>query len=206
MDLMTRLEQYRLEEKQLTWTGPFADYFELVRRNPHVSQLAHARIHTMIADAGVETDDKTAAHYQFFDDEIYGLDKTIQQIVEYFRSASQRLEVRKRILLLMGPVGGGKSTIVTLLKRGLERYTRTESGAVYAIQGCPMHEEPLHQVPETLRGDVLREYGLFIEGDLCPQCRYNLEHRWDNTIEQVPVVRIAFSGEESSRNWNIHSD
>ena len=50
--------------------------------------------------------------------------------MEYFHSAAKRLEVRKRILLFMGPVGGGKSTIVWLLKRGLERYTRVDEGAL----------------------------------------------------------------------------
>src|SRR6266704_849409 len=82
-------------------------------------------------------------HYKFFDGEIFGLDKPLQQVVEYFSSGAQRLEVRKRILLLMGPVGGGKSTIVALLKRGLEAYSRMEEGAIYAIKNCPMHEEPL---------------------------------------------------------------
>ena len=55
-------------------------------------------------------------------------------------------------------VGGGKSTIVSMLKRGLESYPRTDEGAVYAIRGCPMHEEPLHLVPEVLRDDVERDH------------------------------------------------
>src|ERR671936_209236 len=85
--------------------------------------------------------------YGFFNDELFGIDRPLQQLVDYFASAAQRLEVRKRILLLMGPVGGGKSSIVTLLKRGLEAYTRGDAGAVFAIAACPMHEEPLHLIP-----------------------------------------------------------
>jgi serine protein kinase len=193
MDLMARLEQHRLEEQRLGWRGTFQDYFEIVRANPAVAQLAHARVHSMITEAGIETDERGQTRYHFFDNEIYGIERSVQQIVEYFRSASQRLEVRKRILLLMGPVGGGKSTIVSLLKRGLEQYTRTEAGAIYAIEGCPMHEDPLHLIPESMRDDILREYGLFIEGDLCPACRYRLETEWAHRIEDVPVVRIAFS-------------
>ena len=91
----------------------------------------------MIMASGTETNRLGEPHYKFFDDEIFGIEKSLQQIVEYFHSAAQRLEVRKRILLLMGPVGGGKSTIVSLLKRGLEDYTRTEAGAVYAHQRVP---------------------------------------------------------------------
>lgn len=55
----------------------------------------------------------------FFEKEIFGLNHPIEKLVEeYFHSAARRLDVRKRILLLMGPVSGGKSTIVTMLKRG----------------------------------------------------------------------------------------
>src|SRR5205085_8299530 len=131
--------------------------------------------------------------YNFFTNELFGLEKTIQQLVEYFSSSARRLEVRKRILLLMGPVGGGKSTIVSLLKRGLERYTRTEAGAVYAIKGCPMHEEPLHLIPDVLRPDMQKEYGLYIEGDLCPVCRQRLRDEFDGEHEHMPVQRIVFS-------------
>jgi serine protein kinase len=81
-------------------------------------------------------------------------------------------------LLLVGPVGGGKSTLVTMLKRGLERYSRTDDGAVYAIKDCPMHEEPLHLVPEELRADFKRQFGVHIEGDLCPVCQWKLRHEW----------------------------
>ncbi len=111
--------------------------------------------------------------------------------MEYFHSAAQRLEVRKRILLLMGPVGGGKSSIVALLKRGLENYTRSDDGAVYAIKECPMHEEPLHLIPVELRGEIEKEFGLYIEGDLCPKCRWLLENKYDGKIESVPVIRMV---------------
>ena len=131
--------------------------------------------------------------YNFFADELFGIEGPISKIVEYFKSAGQRLEVRKRILLLMGPVGGGKSTIVTMLKRGLERWSRTADGAVYAIKDCPMHEEPLHLIPPELRPEIEKHYGLYIEGELCPQCRYNLEHVYKGRHEDVLVHRIVFS-------------
>ncbi len=193
LDLIQRLEQHRAEEQRLAWSGTFADYFELVRQNPSIARLAHARVFDMITAAGVETDGGGQHRYAFFADDIYGIEGALDQVVEYFRSAAQRLEVRKRILLLMGPVGGGKSTIVSLLKRGLERYSRTEDGAVYAIAGCPMQEEPLHLVPTELRAEVEREYGIYIEGELCPKCRYDLQHVYGGRVEDVPVARIAFS-------------
>jgi predicted Ser/Thr protein kinase len=193
MDLVKRLEEYRDRERELAWEGTFAQYFEIATKQPSIAQLSHERIYNMITAAGTEASRSGEPRYKFFNQDIFGLDKPLQQIVDYFHSAAQRLEVRKRILLLMGPVGGGKSTIVYLLKRGLEQYTRAQEGAVYAIRDCPMHEEPLHLIPLELRGDVEREFGIYIEGDLCPHCRWMLEEKYGGKIEDVPVKRIAFS-------------
>ncbi|MFL5627464.1 MAG: PrkA family serine protein kinase, partial [Ktedonobacteraceae bacterium] len=183
----------RDRERGLSWEGTFAQYFELASKQPQVSRLSHERIYHMIMDAGVETTRTGEQHYKFFNQEIFGIEKPLQQIVDYFHSAAQRLEVRKRVLLLMGPVGGGKSTIVYLIKRGLEAYSRTEEGAIYAIKDCPMHEEPLHLIPNDLRPDVEKEFGLYVEGDLCPHCRYMVDNHYRGRIEDVPVKRITFS-------------
>lgn len=193
MDLVKRLEEYRDRERELQWEGTFAQYFEVASKKPEVSKLSHERIYHMIIDAGTDTTRTGEPRYKFFSEEIFGIEKPIQQIVDYFHSAAQRLEVRKRVLLLMGPVGGGKSTIVYLIKRGLEAYTRTPEGAIYAIRDCPMHEEPLHLIPNDLRGDVEKEFGLYVEGDLCPHCRYMVDTQYRGRIEEVPVKRITFS-------------
>ncbi|QBS37375.1 protein prkA [Thermaerobacter sp. FW80] len=193
------LRRHREEEARLRWEGTFADYLEIVRRRPEVARLSHARLFDMLKAAGVteaeEGGDGEARPRQihFFDGQLFGLEEPLNQLYDYLESAARRLEVRKRILLLMGPVGGGKSTIVTLLKRGLERYTRTDAGAVYALKGCPMHEEPLHLIPEPLRPQVSRELGVHIEGSLCPVCRYRLEHDYGGDVERFPVQRIVFS-------------
>jgi serine protein kinase len=197
LSLTELLEAHRRERERLVWEGTFREYFELVTGNPRLSSLSHARICDMILAAGTEkiaegTRDEVT-RYNFFSDELFGIEESIARIVEYFKSAAQRLEVRKRILLLMGPVGGGKSTIVTMLKRGLENWTRIEAGAVYAIKDCPMHEEPLHLIPPELRPEIEKHYGLYIEGELCPQCRYNLEHTYHGRHEDVLVQRLLFS-------------
>jgi len=193
MDLVKRLEEYRDRERELMWEGNFAQYFEIATTKPEVARLSHERIYHMIMDAGVDTTRTGEPRYKFFSQEIFGIEKPLQQIVDYFHSAAQRLEVRKRVLLLMGPVGGGKSTIVHLMKRGLEAYSRTPEGAVYAIKDCPMHEEPLHLIPHELRADVEKEFGLYVEGDLCPHCRYMVDNQFRGRIEEVPVKRITFS-------------
>src|SRR3954466_15051368 len=102
MDLIRKLEEYRVQEQALAWEGTFAEYFEIVKRNPAVAQLAHSRIFNMIMAAGAEVGKRGDTRYTLFSDEIFGLEHPLQQIVEYFNSGAQRLEVRKRILLLMG--------------------------------------------------------------------------------------------------------
>jgi serine protein kinase len=154
MDIFSRISEYRAESEKLSWSGTFRDYIELLRRDNTPAMTAHARVYDMIVSQGVE-ERGGSKKYKFFNSEIFGLDLTMEKLVEeYFHSAARRLDVRKRILLLMGPVSGGKSTIVTLLKKGLEQYSRTLRGAVYAIKGCPMQEDPLHLIPSELRPEV----------------------------------------------------
>ena len=138
MQLLERLEAYRAEEGQLGWRGPFKDYLDMVLADPSIARLSHARIFDMIEAAGSIARDNERS-YKFFSEELFGIDRPLQHLVDYFASAARRLEVRKRILLLMGPVGGGKSTIVAMLKRGLEDYTGSDAATVYAMSGCQMH-------------------------------------------------------------------
>ena len=195
-NISERLEDLRREHEALRWEGTFRDYFELVAQTPRIAQLSHARINDMVHAANVERLNEGTQHevlsYNFFATELFGIEEPIARIVEYFKSAAQRLEVRKRILLLMGPVGGGKSTIVNMLKRGLEEWTKAPGGAVYAIKDCPMHEEPLHLIPHQLRAEIDKHYGIYIEGDLCPQCRYSLDKTYGGRHEDVKVHRVAF--------------
>jgi serine protein kinase len=193
MDILDQIRRHREEENRLTWEGTFAEYLEILKEHPEYAQSAHSRVYNMIKDAGVEEEDGKK-HYRFFDKQIYGLEDTIERLVEeYFHPAARRLDVKKRILLLMGPVSGGKSTIVNMLKRGLEEYSRTPAGAVYAIKGCPMHEDPLHLIPHHLRADFYAEYGIKVEGSLSPLNTMRLEEEYGGRIEDVMVERILFS-------------
>ncbi|MCK9862427.1 PrkA family serine protein kinase [Paenibacillus sp. ATY16] len=195
MDIFKRISEYQTESEKLAWTGSFREYIELLREDPTPAMTAHARVYEMIESFGVE-DDNGRKRYKFFEQEIFGLDRAVEKLVEeYFHSAARRLDVRKRILLLMGPVSGGKSTIVTMLKKGLERFSRTEKGATYAIKGCPMHEEPLHLIPHELRPEIEKELGVRIEGNLCPSCQMRLRVEYDGDIENVIVERVLVSEE-----------
>lgn len=191
---LDKLIDYHEKENKLQWEGTFVQYLDLVRERPEIAALAHERIYRMIEAQGIEELEEGRREYKFFNSELFGLEDDLQTLVEeYFRPAAQRLDVRKRLLLLMGPVSGGKSTLVGLLKKGMERFSRTDAGAVYAIKGCPMQEEPLHLVPHDLRADFYREYGVKIEGDLCPVCRMRLESENGGRAERMPVTRVLFS-------------
>ena len=193
LDIIRQLHNYRKEENQLKWEGTFLEYLNLIKERKEVAQTAHSRIYEMIKSAGIEKKDGKKV-YNFFDQELYGLEESIERLVEeYFHPAAKRLDVKKRVLLLMGPVSGCKSTIVSMLKRGLEAFSRTDEGAVYAIKGCPMHEDPLHLIPESLRKSFLEEYGIRIEGSLSPLNQLRVDEEFGGKIENVIVERILFS-------------
>ncbi|MEC1801995.1 PrkA family serine protein kinase [Bacillus altitudinis] len=193
MDILKKIEQHREEEQRLKWEGTFSEYLDIIKENPLVAQSAHSRVYHMIKDSGIEEENGVRT-YKFFDQELFGLEESLERLVEeYFHPAAKRLDVRKRILLLMGPVSGGKSTLVTRLKRGLEEYSLTGHGAVYAIKGCPMHEDPLHLIPQNLREDFYREYGIRVQGNLSPLNLMRLEEEYGGRIEDVRVERIFFS-------------
>lgn len=180
------------QEEELKWEGTFKEYLKIVEECPQVARSAHARLYDMICAAGVERWEGGKT-YLFFKDKLFGINPVLERLVEdYLHPAALGLEVRKRILLLMGPVSGG-TTIVTLLKQGLEAYSRTEEGALYGIKGCPMHEEPLHLVPAPLREKLARQLGVVIEGQLCPLCRYRVQHEFNGAIGEVPVERVFLS-------------
>ena len=182
---------------KFSWEGTFADYLRIVGDNSNLSRLSHR----LIYDAMTAGDSSDSANGErkctLFDGKIFGLDDAIRSIVHYFASSSRRLEIRKRILLLLGPPASGKSSVVTLIKQALEDYTRTDAGAVYAIKDCPMQEEPLHLIPHEARSRFFDEYGIYVEGDLCPRCRYNLRTKYSGRISEMPVTRVVFSEQEA---------
>lgn len=180
-----------------TWEGPFSEYLTKVIVDPSVSRLSHRLVYDAIMDGGATETPAGEPVYGVFQGKIFGLDDSLDRIAQYFSSAARRLEIRKRILLLLGPPASGKSSVADLIKEALERHTRTEAGTVYAIKGCPMQEEPLHLVPDSLRPRLMREYGIHVEGQLCPRCRYMFRGKYKGNPAKVPVVRVVFSAQEA---------
>jgi serine protein kinase len=210
----------RTEYQKTHWHGTLTEYLEIVRQNPRVSRTAYQRLYDMILSFGtreITIYKEKLTRYNFFEDPIdggkdavFGLDRTLMNLVNVLKSAAHRYGTERRVLLLHGPVGSSKSTIVRLLKKGLEHYSRTDDGALYTfgwrdegLDGaetyvdCPMHEEPLRLIPSETRDEVLSElnsnvepggYGVVIEGELCPFCRQTLNERMakhDGDLERV---------------------
>jgi len=212
------------------WQGTFEQYLDIVRAQPRVARNAYERLYDMIVSYGVETYEQGREkrdRYRFFSDPdhdgqdaVFGLEGPLRALVNAFKSAAQGYGIERRVLLLHGPVGSSKSTIARLLKKGLERYSTRDDGALYAlgwvstddgdvVHWCPMNEEPLHVIPKRFRKEVATElngdrqpgeYRVKIEGEMCPFCRYVYADRlrqyggdWTRVIQDIRVRRLLLS-------------
>ena len=220
------------EFKELNWTGSLDDYLAIVKKSPAVCRSSFQRIHDMILSYGWEEyvdNKKKIIHYNFFDDptnggydSIYGLDIPLMKLVHTLKAAAHGFGPEKRIILLHGPVGSAKSTIVRLIKKGLEAYSRTDEGALYTYEWLlgdgkdevvpsPMHEDPLKLIPMEWRSQALSDlnpqdskWPVSIEGELNPHCRFvfqELMRKYDGdwaavVRDHVRVRRLVFSEQD----------
>ena len=189
--LLRSLNDFTKEHRAAHWQGTFANFLEQIFPNDArgLARTSHQYIWDMMRAEGFD-DSQGRFRCQLFEDELYGINDTIERVVDYFKAASAGSEVGRRLLLLLGPPSGGKSSMVILLKRGLEEYSHTDAGALYGIHGCPVHESALHLVPHTLRGQFRASYGVDIQGELCPFCVARLQQEFHGDFMQMPVQRI----------------
>ncbi len=198
--------------KDLQWTGTFWDYLKIIEEDPQVARNAYQRLYDMVMSYGTHEyvdAKKNITHYKFFDDPedggrdaIFGLDVPLMKFVSALKSAAKGYGTERRVLLLHGPVGSSKSTIVRLLKKGLEKYSRKPEGRSFTyswvlkepvlIDGkpllgegvnelpSPMNEDPLKLLPIDIRKDILAQINkgrkpedyIRADGDLNPCCRF----------------------------------
>jgi serine protein kinase len=192
--LIRSLTEFSKEHRAAHWGGSFSQFLESIFPSDAkaIARSSHQYMWDMMRAEGFD-DAKGRFRCQLFEDELYGINDTIDRVVDYFKAAAAGSEVGRRLLLLLGPPSGGKSSMVILIKRALEAYSLTDAGALYGIQGCPVHESPLHLVPHTLRGQFRASYGVDITGELCPHCTSRIQHEFNGDFMQMPVERVFLS-------------
>jgi serine protein kinase len=188
--LTTYIDTHKTPNEVIT----FSEYLDKVRQTPGLAALAHKRVYDMIRSYGVDVDEETGEEkYKFFERELFGIEDSVKQVMEYFKGASLGSEVGRRFLLLFGPPSSGKSNLVDMIKNSIEAWTKTEAGKIYAIDGCPMNEEPLHLLPSELRQKTMEELRVKIEGELCPVCAFKLNHDFNGDFTKFKIKRVYFS-------------
>lgn len=186
----SRYDRIREEEYSLK------EYLELCRQNPLTYASAAERMLMAIGEpAIVDTRNDSRLSRIFMNKmikvypafrEFYGMEEAIEQVVAYFRHAAQGLEERKQILYLLGPVGGGKSSIAEKLKELMEKVP------FYCIKGSPVNESPLGLFSHDEDGAILEdEYGIprrYLKTIPSPWAVKRL-HEFNGDINQFRVVR-----------------
>ena len=172
------------------------EYLELCKADPSVYATSAERLLMAIGEPEfVDTakdprlsrifSNKVIKRYPAFSD-FYGMEEAIEQIVSFFRHAAQGLEERKQILYLLGPVGGGKSSLAEKLKALMQRMP------FYAIEGSPINESPLGLFDPIEDGAILsEEYGIpsrYIRGVMSPWAAKRLKE-FNGDITRFRVVK-----------------
>jgi serine protein kinase len=192
--------KHQEKKKVEKFRGTLGEYLKLLEDNNDITKLAHKRLYDAISAHGITRlksseercnkifNGEEIRTYDYFQSKFFGMERSLAKIMRFLRSASLRGEESRQVLLLLGPVGAGKSALMERIKTVLE-----ETEPMYHIEDCPIHEEPLHLIPRSLRNEFKEIYGINIEGDLCPVCRHNLKEKYNNDYMSVPIKQSSFS-------------
>lgn len=182
----TQEEEYSIEE-----------YLDLCKKDPSCYASSAERMLKAIGEPEfIDTSNdprlsrifsnKVIKRYKHFSD-FYGMEECIEKIVSFFKHAAQGLEEKKQILYLLGPVGGGKSSLAEKLKALME------DQPIYCLKGSPVFESPLGLFDPEEDGQILKEdYGIssrYIKTIMSPWAVKRL-HEYNGDISQFRVVKI----------------
>ena len=154
-----RYEEHKQEELTVQ------EYLALCKENPNTYANAAERLLKAIGEpVMVDTSqdptlsrifsNRVIARYPAFS-EFYGMEEAIEQIVSYLKHAAQGLEEKKQVLYLLGPVGGGKSSLAERLKELMQKCP------IYAIKDSPVNDHPFALFDPNEDGKILQEeYGI----------------------------------------------
>lgn len=189
-DLLSKLRKFSHAEEGLKWEGTLGDYLGIIEKNPELHMGAHKRVLTMIESHGLDKDsDGNITGYKFFENDLFGMNDSVEEIMSYLRAAAAGSEVGRRILLMYGPTSSGKSQLAILIKRGLEAFSKTVQGSVYRLKDSPMNEDPMCAIPLDIRPEVEKQLGIRIEGELSPLTALLLKTNYNGNFLDLPVER-----------------
>src|SRR5882672_2092303 len=195
-DFLESLSAFSKQHRAQRWEGTLGEFLtQVVPANPTaLVRTSHEYIWDMLLWHGraLPGSDSLKAR-ELFKRELFGVDEPLGRVVDYFKAAAAGSDVGRRLLLLLGPPSGGKSTMAILLKRGLEEYSRTDEGAIYAVKGSPLRESPLNLIPISLRAGFRETYGVDISGEPSPWARDYVDRECEGDYLRVPIERIFLS-------------
>jgi serine protein kinase len=195
MSIFSHYQQRYETTKQETLS--IQEYLDLCKTDPSVYASAAERLLKAIGepelvDTSKDThlsrifSNKIIKRYKVFED-FYGMEEAIQQIVSFFTHAAQGLEEKKQILYLLGPVGGGKSSLAEKLK------TLIEKQAIYCLEGSPIYESPLGLFDPEEDSKILKEdYGIaprYVKNIMSPWAAKRL-HEYGGDISKFNVIKV----------------
>ena len=193
------INKQRSEKKEEKFEGTFLEYLEQLQIDSDIAKPAHKRLYDAIKNKGVATMDKEDPRkkkifnddnikiYDYFKEQFFGNERVIEKLMHFLKSASLRGEESRQVLLLMGPVGAGKSALTEHIKDALDGET------YYHLDGDPQRGEPLQLLPRSLRPQFEEMLGVKIEGDLSPVARHRLLEDYKGKYENFKVKTSTFS-------------
>ncbi len=193
------IKKQRKKTKDKKFEGTFLEYLKLIQENPDIAKHSHKRLYDAIRSQGVREipdddprkrkifDNEAIRVYEYFDKEFFGMESVIEKIMRYLKGASLRGEESRQVLLLMGPVGAGKSALTEHIKSALDGLP------YYHLKNDPQRGEPLQLLPRSLRKQFEELLDVKIEGDISPVARWNLLNDYSGKYENFDVVQSTFS-------------
>jgi len=183
---LTQQEEFTLEE-----------YLDICKKDPSAYATAAERMLIAIGEPELIDTSKDPRLSRIFSNkvikryaefsEFYGMEECVEQIVSFFKHAAQGLEEKKQILYLLGPVGGGKSSLAEKLKSLMQK------APFYAIKGSPVNESPLGLFDPKEDADILKqEYGIdkrYLNTIMSPWAVKRL-HEYGGDISKFRIVKI----------------
>lgn len=177
------------------WQGTLSELIELAKKDETVKNRLGAnaakRLYTAITSRGVKEDKtldgRAIKIYSFFQDIIFGKEEVIDELMNVIYAAASGAEIGRNLIILVGPPGGGKSTIVYKLREILESET------AYGIKGCPLRENPLKMIPLAERRKICQELEIRVPaGEVCPWCDKHYEE-FEENWQKLPIEEYSFS-------------